>query len=92
MLISSRGDFFARRSGDRRDTGTHGHTIYMHGTGATQGHAAAEFGAGHAQRIAQSLQDGRCWIGIDQRVFAVDIESWHGDLPVSGHSGRVNRM
>jgi len=47
------GELAAGGHGDGRQTGSHGRTVDMHRTGAAQGHAAAELGAGHAQFIAQ---------------------------------------
>jgi hypothetical protein len=38
---------------DRGDTGTGGDAVDMHGAGATERHAAAEFGASHAEHVAQ---------------------------------------
>jgi hypothetical protein len=57
------------------DTGTHGSAIHMNRTRAAQAHAASEFGARHAENIAQHPKN-RC-VAIDlclhRMVASVDF-------------------
>jgi hypothetical protein len=58
----------------------------MHGAGATQRHAAAELGAGHAQYVAQHPQQRRVAIDVDAVHLAVDLQ-WVGhDLLISSRN------
>ena len=72
-----RGDLLALGRGDRRDAGADGLAVQVHGAGAAQRRAAAELGAGHAQRVAQGPEDGGGGVGVDRVLAAVDVERAH---------------
>jgi hypothetical protein len=66
---------------DGGDAGTDGDAIHMHRAGAAQRHAAAEFGAGHAQHVAQYPEERRISVDIDVMHLAVDVDGeGHGML------------
>jgi hypothetical protein len=79
------GDFFARDAGDRGDAGTRGFAVDVHGAGSAERHAAAEFGAGHVERVAKHPEQGHVRADVDGLRFAVQGESGgHGVLPLAG--------
>src|SRR3954451_17280779 len=59
---------------DRRDAGTDGGAVEMHGAGATQRHAAAELRAGHAEHVAQNPQQRRVTIDGDAPRGSVNVD------------------
>src|SRR6195256_3064563 len=61
----------------RRDARADWLPIQVHGARTAQGHAAAELGAGQAQRVAQHPQQRHVGIDIDFGVLAVDAELDH---------------
>ncbi|MNN76592.1 hypothetical protein D3C81_1929860 [compost metagenome] len=71
------GDLLAGGGRHRRHAGADGYTIEVHGAGAAQGHAAAEFGAGHAQFVAQGPQQGRVFRQGKLVLFAIDGQGRH---------------
>src|SRR5476649_2621226 len=74
------GDLLADGGRNRRHARADRLAAQVHGAGAAQSRAATEFGAGHVQVVAQGPQDGRRRIGIDLRVFTVDIQCDHVKL------------
>ncbi len=53
-----------------------GLAVEVHRAGAAQRRAAAELGAGHAERVAQGPEDGGGGVGVDLPVLAVDAGGW----------------
>src|ERR1700730_9002341 len=53
----------------------------MHGAGAALGDAAAVFGAGKPDRVAQHPKQGRVGFDIDVVIFAVDGKGRHTRPP-----------
>src|SRR3989442_30954 len=47
------------------DAGTRRYSVDMHGAGAAKCNAAAEFGAGHTEHVAQHPEERRVGIDID---------------------------
>jgi hypothetical protein len=47
------GDIFASHTRDRGDAGARGFAVDVHGAGSAEGHAAAEFRAGHIESVAK---------------------------------------
>ena len=47
------------------DAGTRRYSVDMHGAGAAKCNAAAEFGAGHTEHVAQHPEEWRVGIDID---------------------------
>src|ERR1700730_450355 len=68
-----RGDGAIADRADGQETRTQRFAIDMHGAGAALGDAAAEFGAGHAEHIAQHPKQRRVSGPIEGSVFTVDI-------------------
>ena len=61
-----------------------GCAVDMHGTGAAQRHATAEFRAGHAEHVAQHPEKRRIPVDIDTVPVAVDVDGeGHGVLSFS---------
>src|SRR6266478_5305337 len=63
--------------------------VQVYGARTAQGHAAAELGAGQAQRVAQHPQQRRVGIDIDFGVLAVDAELDHC-TPCTGASREIS--
>ena len=66
---------------DRDLAGAHRLALEVHGAGAAQRHAAAEFGAREAQRVAQDPEQRGFRIDIDFDRVAIDVELGHERLP-----------
>ena len=71
--------FYCRNSAvadatDRRDARSSRCAVDMHGAGAAYGNTAAEFGAGHAEHVAQHPEQRRIAVDIDRPVDAVDLD------------------
>ena len=71
--------------------GAHRLAVEVHGAGAAQGHAAAELGAGEAQRVAQHPQQRRFRIDVDLHGLAVDVELDHRVLALGCWCGVPRR-
>jgi hypothetical protein len=66
---------------DGGDAGSRRRAIDMHGAGATPRSAAAEFGTGHAEHVAQHPEQGRVAVDIDTVRRSVDFDrKCHGVL------------
>src|SRR5260370_7943190 len=73
-------DFLAGDAGDRRDAGTRGLAVDVHGTSAAEGYAAAELRTGHVQRIAEHPGQRHCRAHIAPFAFALQTTTYaHGD-------------
>ena len=59
-----------------------GDAVDVHGAGAALGDAAAELGAGQAERVAQHPQQRRVGLDIDLVGSSVDGKRHHGRLSV----------
>ena len=59
------GDFAADHAGNGRDAGTHDIAVHKHRTRTALRQAAAVFGAGHAQVVADDPEQGRVGFGVD---------------------------
>src|SRR5262249_677927 len=55
--------------------------VDMHGAGAALRDAAAEFGAGHSEDVAQHPEQGHVGGGIERFGFAVDCERGRHRVP-----------
>src|SRR6266850_2860247 len=82
-----RGDFGLAYAVDRRDAGTDGGTVEMHGTGAAQRHATAELRARHAEHVTQNPQQRRVPIDVDAARGSVNVDGKaHDTAPCVRHS------
>ncbi len=72
------GDGFALRRGNRGDAGTHRLVVDHHRTGAALGDAAAIFGAGEADFIAQRPEQRHFRLGIQFVRLAINVQCDHG--------------
>src|SRR5580765_7963322 len=76
------GDFLAGDAGNRGDAGARSFAVDMHGASAAERHAAAEFRAGHVQRVAKHPEQRHVRADFDGLGFAVQSEcDGHGNLP-----------
>src|SRR5882724_9863197 len=75
------GDTLADRGGEWRGAGSRGLAVHVHRAGAAQRHAAAVFGAGHVEVVAQNPKEGRVRIGVHRHSFAVDVQGGHLEIP-----------
>jgi hypothetical protein len=71
------GDLLALGVRHRRAAGPDGLAVQMHRAGPAQSRAAAEFGAGHAQRVAQGPKDRRGRVDVDRVLAAVHNKLHH---------------
>jgi hypothetical protein len=62
----------------------------MHGTSAALGDAAAEFGAGHAEHVAQHPEQRHVVRRAERLVFAVNLSVGTASLPY-GVAARIYR-
>src|SRR5260370_36506702 len=86
-------DFLAGDAGDRRDAGTRGLAVDVHGTSAAEGYAAAELRTGHVQRVAEHPEQRHVRADIDCLGFAVQSETdGHGDLPFAEEYPTTNAL
>src|SRR5262249_56766841 len=58
---------------DRQQTGAQRFALYVYSAGAALRDAAAEFGAGHAEHVAQHPKQWHVRGGVEASVFTVDI-------------------
>src|SRR5260370_1982725 len=87
------GDFFAGDAGDRRDAGTRGLAVDVHGTSAAEGYAAAELRTGHVQCVAEHPEQRHVRADINGLGFAVQRETdGHGDLPFAEEYPTTNAL
>src|SRR5713101_1136077 len=63
-----------------RDTRTNRFTVEMHGTRATQRHAAAEFCAGELKIFAEHPEQWRVRADIHRALLPIDLQSYHDCL------------
>ncbi len=70
-------DLRARDLADRRHAGSHRLAIEVHGARAAEGHAAAEFGAGEIELVAEHPEERRVGRDVDLVAGAVDAEGDH---------------
>src|SRR3954453_17369228 len=70
----NRYDFGFTNAVDRRDAGTDGGAVEMHGAGATQRHSTAELRASHAEDVAQNPQQRRVTIDVDAPRGSVNVD------------------
>src|SRR5882672_1948323 len=75
------GDLLADSGGERRGAGSRGLAVHVHRAGAAQRHAAAVFGAGHVEVVAQDPEEGRYRYGVHRHSFAVDVQGGHLEIP-----------
>src|SRR5207253_3118512 len=79
-------DFLRADGAARREARTHGHAVDEHGARAALAFAAAVFGAGEREVVAQHAEERTRRIGIARARGAVDVEG--GDV---GHgAGRAD--
>ena len=76
-----RRDLLADGRRDRRAAGANRLAVQMHRARAAQLRAAAELGAGHAERVAQDPEQRRVRIGVDLTGLAVDGDAGHRVSP-----------
>jgi hypothetical protein len=55
-------------------------TVETDGASAASADAAAEFGAGEADNVANGPQERHLRIGVDGMLDAIDLDLWHGIL------------
>src|SRR5207302_2682786 len=67
-------------AGGRR-AGANGLAVDMDGAGAALGDAAAEFGAGEAERVAQHPKERHVAVDLDGLIAAIDVELNHPTAP-----------
>jgi len=68
---------------DWEDARAHGAAVQMHRACSAQGFAAAEFGAGHTEHVAQYPKQGRVAVDIDLVIGVIDFDlKGHRDLRV----------
>jgi len=68
-------DLGADRAAHRERAGARGDAIDMHGAGAALRDAAAVFGAGQADVLADRPEQGRFRLDVDIVILAVDVEA-----------------
>src|SRR2546423_2573990 len=73
----NRGDFLVADIADRGDAGPHGLAVELHRTSAASADAAAEFGPGKAEQVAQCPEQWHSGIGVDGTGAAVQAEVYH---------------
>src|SRR5579862_9347467 len=83
------GDMLAGDARNWRNTGADGLSIEMHRTGPAERHAAAELGAGHAQRIAQHPQQRCGRLIIHRNRFSIQGEGSHAQGPPQKKSNQA---
>jgi hypothetical protein len=76
---------------DGRDAGSHGFTIHQHRARAALSLAAAVFGAGHLQILAQDFEKRAAGAFRDGYFLSVDVEmQLHDRTPFPG-SGQLDQ-
>src|SRR5215469_7117050 len=68
-----RGDAAIADGADRQQTGAQRFALYVYGAGTALRDAAAEFGAGHAEYIAQHPKQWHVRGSVEASVFTVDV-------------------
>ena len=68
------GDFLSGDAADLSDAGASGFSIDVNGAGAAERHAAAEFSAGHTERVAEYPEQGHFGTDVDRLGFSVQGE------------------
>ena len=76
------GDVLAGGIADRQAAGAYGLAVDMHGAGAAHRNAAAEFGAGQSQFVADDPEQRRLRLDVELMRLAVDGDGDHAFLPV----------
>jgi len=75
-------NIFAGNARDHGNARARGFTVDVHGAGAAERHAAAEFRAGHVEGVAQDPEERHVWADVDVLWFAVQGEGdGHGESP-----------
>src|ERR1700756_5656934 len=75
------GDFFAGHFGNGSAARAGGFAVDVHGAGSAQRHAAAKFGAGHVESVAEHPEQGHLRADVYGLGFSVKGESdGHGAL------------
>src|SRR5262249_23538478 len=75
---------------DRGDARAGGDAIDMDGARSAKRHAAAEFGAGHAEHVAQDPQERSVVVDVDCPIDAIDLDrDGHRYLRLPACSGQV---
>jgi hypothetical protein len=64
--------------GKARQAGADRLTVEMDGASPTGADAAAEFGSGQADDVANRPQEGHLRVGVDRVLDAIDLDLWHG--------------
>src|SRR5262245_36476059 len=87
-----RGDLFAFGLAHRNAAGAGGDAVDMNGAGAALRNAAAVFGAGQSDVLADRPEQRRIWLDVDVKGFSVDRKVCHRS-PLIGPStdGLKNR-
>src|ERR1700757_4244573 len=74
-------DFGPGRALHGGDAGTDRLAVLVDGAGSTEGHAAAELGAGEAEDVAEVPEEGHRGFAVEGTLNAVDLELDHGESP-----------